>query len=1281
MNDSKNFVTQRYSPIFAQVVDSPADKLMKKCGVSFFELSRAICKKASRPIRIIELEKVQQVKFDALFSKVKQDVTLFSQSFASPEYEERDLTNPSLSPYKGLMPTALHYPSKESMNPPWCQTTFQHLMDAELFQNYNFCDLPLCITYVTAKGQQCLTMKDIKSSLLFPQWMNDFITEIPIFLILLCDNLSNSNNLNQKNQQKTENQQKNENGENNENVQDKENMRVEDYNHNASQKTENINYNNKGFTKVFELHFRTRQENEAGGIDPVDLRNLFDGNKEITTRENLGKFMTDKDLNEFRKVFGEIAAISKDLYMNSMRKLEVENSNNKKLKNVLNRFINKKKTVEKTTSFLKIPWRKVIRMQLAAFYMIECNYIEARHMYKKVDKSIKKLNIPDVKLLHQYMAAMAAIMVDDGEGKYKSGVTIVMNSISAKDMIFSLYVPLVNGEMSVKQGNYQDAIYYFREAIRKINHCWTSVNYEDKSLFLALLNERLAGVIVNQRKSLLATATAAIHYDACSQNAHSLRCLIWIIRALPHDSWQYLYQSATLAKAQILQNLSQWQRSLIDYKELLAKPDLSVMLQHRVITEFWAPFNRAEMVQDKTQVKINSLLEVKDLTLTDYTKPEYWGFRSTVFMELMEAFEKFHRNDKKIRITLDKWFDHGDKKAKKNLGPILVPVGSPVVVNIDFYNRYVFSVNLERVQLCVDFEKVQEIATTTTSHTSNNIRQINPPNNETSTNDTITSDASKNIDIENQLEPKIQSEELKLTEETVDNNMEFAEESNKKSDDDPNADQLTKNEEDNNIINPQSENNEPVTKSFTFETRKKEEKNSNLNENKTIQQKIDDLFVKSGENNSCELKRKKYTNENANFTITTIAKFDIVPGLSTKKMRFKILPLTEGKFTINRFIKNYWGYADTDIECGPLSFITISNKPQLAMAVHDFPEQTALYAITRFVIVIKNIDQKTTVKEFELAFDHNDMIISDTETPEKVGSVSFIKFNKELKAGETLNIPLLFRPSSTATVVSRFLVSIDGTIVSYAVKTAKIQKVLNIHSKTVQKTNDSKNHVVHCTVSGDVDGVRIYGIINQNGKFINSIKTKQKVLKSGQICSIVGFVSDETNTEAEPWRKYYMSEKFNLSLLFQLPDSRIPAQAPITFHPIVVKPTLLNRLRLEIPPVVHVVPGKLYKCRIWLNDTDGVDLEKYYLLVEPKNFVVGNAANGTKEDDVSSIGCRWVGQTKIRLCKENNFSFEFSFVVFRLGIYNVPGFYVTEEGANEKKEVNISQCFQALLVK
>jgi tetratricopeptide (TPR) repeat protein len=558
------------------------------------------------------------------FGTVTNKVMLCSQSFVFPEYEQSETTNPQLSPFPSRFPSKFHYPSKESMNPPWYQLMVERLLEWMQYSDFDFCDFPVCIIYASMAGVPAKQQHEVLKAIEFPFWMGEFVSDIPIIRIVVYDGLI------------------------------------------TSQPPPDCSAPKGAFDSLFGLCFRTRRLTSPGPIAPVDLRTFFQYDEQLLASPNLCGYIGNADVEAARSVLKSIATIVRPKLDQLIRTHEFEVDSGKHIGARLKGFFTKK-APERITDHLGIPWRKAVHLRLAGLYFCRQEFEQARKNYRAFISSLHEGQFLELKVSAQFLCAVASILLPGGAALFREGIKDVVQTIAtAKSIRFLLMVPIVACEFHADAGEYNDATTLCRKAIAKITQLWTG-NLEMKVVMLALFHERLAGMTRDPRRSAFATARAAMLYRQGNQPPHALGCLIWLTRVLPRETWVMLYQYAWLEKANVLCLLKQWHRALTDCKELLALKNLHPLLHEPVISRFWSPFNDSSLSKDQLVVTIGSLLEVRSLTITDKTVAEYWGFEAGEFRDVITEFDAWFRQKLKMTkdVSFDAWWDDDETQRSE----------------------------------------------------------------------------------------------------------------------------------------------------------------------------------------------------------------------------------------------------------------------------------------------------------------------------------------------------------------------------------------------------------------------------------------------------------------------------------------------------------------------------------------------------------------------------------------------------------------------------------------
>ena len=1053
------FIPRRYSPVFATVVDDEVENVFKLCGLTFTEYFAALGCKLPEPVRVVSHTNVAQEQQEVFFGNVQNEVMMFSQSFIFPEYEESDTTNPQLAPFPGEFVDKFEYPSKESRNPPWFRTMVEMVVQSMFYADFDFCDVPACIVYASLSGWQTKTASEVKQMLRFPKWMQEFVDDIPIVHVVVYDGLL------------------------------------------VSQKPSDASGSKGSFDALFGLCVRSRRNDSPGALDPAMLRELFKYDQPLLNNKNLGAYLGESDLAVARKLLVDIYGVARTKINGIINAHKAEIENSKQLGTRLKGFFNKK-APERVTVHMQIPWKKVSYLRLAGLHMIMHQYDEARKYYKMFNSSIKDGSLPYLRLFSMYMAAMASF-IPNGSGAFQQQLMEVLQHIGqANNIRFFLLVPSLALEFHAEMGELVDAASLCRKAISKVSGKWSG-NQFLKMIFMGLFYERLAGLLTEPRHSVLQTAKAELCYLEAKQTPHALRCLIWMYRVLPKDTWTLLSQHVWYEKARILLELKQWSRGLTNCKDLLALPNLDWSLHEKVISLFWTPYNDSGLPKDQLQVRVNSLLEVRGLTMLDKTSAEFWGFAPGEFKSVITEFDDWCRTEisKSQSVTFDSWYDD-DETRRSRKQTRRVRVGGQVLLDIELSNRYKFSVHLDRAVLKADYQ----------------------------------GDA------------------------------------------------------------PEGEK----------------------------RYEIQEIHSKN------------------------------IPGMTDKTthLQFKFTPLVEGQFSVNTFEKNYWGYVDTQIECGPMVFNAVRDYPALSIELVNFPTSAYDGQCQKFEIVLKNIGD-SLASGLAVVFDApRSMVTLNKENTVKLNGLTIVKVPGALDVGESCRVPMVFVARSEGKSAYRFFAASHGIRCAFAKMEVDVTSAATFSDKFIAKMNDSACNAYHCTVNSNVDGLEIIGLMNTNHRLVKSmmIEPGHKLMK-GETFSFMGLSSEETDTEFEEWRVSLMDAS-KMAILYRIDGLELPLQKNLHVNDRKTK----YHIRVDMPVLVTV--GSRCQCTFRLLSAKPGKV--YY--IEPSKFMhldVAWPAARMPGVEVPSC-CRWFGMTRATLTKENDYTATFLFKAFQCGVYEIQNITISE---------------------
>lgn len=662
------FFKQRFSPLAPVFVEPEADELINSSAISFYELFAALGAAEEKPFRLVQFDSIKQTTQESFLSQVNTETMQYSQSFINPEFETDDKVDPKLSPRPFTLGPHLHYPSTESMNPPWYRMMTYRLLESSLYTDYDFVDLPLCIIYVSCSTVSRFTTDSLRNKLNTPQWMKEFITVIPIMHIVLYDGLKHS------------------------------------------KPPDEIKKIRSPFDALFFLGINTREPDQPGAIEAVKLRTWFRYDLEMLERPGFCSYLSNTDITNIKKVLITIFDFTTANIDRQINGHNFEIDNGKKLKNKMKKLFDKKDV--RVTKYGSVPYRKVIRLKVGSFYLITHRYVEARKTYKDFVKVLHEGTFPQLKLYANSMAALCCIMIPEKLQFFNRNMnrSISSNWVS-KNARFTIIFPVLASEFHFDKSESSEAFQILKLAIGRMSSSFP-VKEPFRSLFTALLYERAAGITSNQRKSEFYTANAGIFYLKSDQISHALRCCVWLLHVIQPDPWPLIYQKIWLEKASRLCQLHQSMRAITDCKDLLSLKNLDRSLHMEVINQLWEPFNNSSIGKKKEelQLRIESLLEIRSFTLIDKTFAEYWGFEREEFDQIIKKFEDWAARKHYFSIdrSIDSWVEDASEAQAKNVKPKIVPIGSEIVLKLQLYNRYRFNCNLDRAVLRADYEGQQE---------------------------------------------------------------------------------------------------------------------------------------------------------------------------------------------------------------------------------------------------------------------------------------------------------------------------------------------------------------------------------------------------------------------------------------------------------------------------------------------------------------------------------------------------------------------------------------------
>ncbi|EAY06100.1 hypothetical protein TVAG_349530 [Trichomonas vaginalis G3] len=645
---ARQFIKQRFAPIIVGFVDTNAEKAFAPTGVSFSDFFAGLCTAYQEPIRYYDVTTFVDAQESTFFESIKNDTTKYGQLFIPPQFEKEASVDTNNVKLECPVPKKLLFGSEDTRFTPWYKNFIHHLCESIKIKKYEFCDIPFCLLYVSTAQSPNIDNKSVRKMIPIPSWMAPFISDIPVGRIIIYDPIVTPN-------------------------------------------PPKINKSDQSF--VFPLPVKSKPDETQSKSDFYKKYFSHDPNivNALTKSQIIGNNEIAKTLEIISVVYrGEISPLIQRQINDLKEKIE----KTKKVSNRLRGIFKKKSDTEKQG---ELPETKTNQLRLAALYMITGQYPEAEKLFKHISQHnpLLKLQI-SAKFWHN-LACFA-----QNNFNFSNSRELCEEVFKSNDIRFILYTFIVLSEIYHAENNNDSSINVMNIAIAQIKQNWEGLE-QTINLILALFYERLSGLQENEKRILYSLAQAAEMYMQALQHGHCLRCTIWLINCLPHDSWPYLYQRALLNKAISLNFLNEVIRAILDCKELLEMDGLQEALQERTISQFWTPFNNPSFDPSKFEITFSPLVGVKKVVIITPSDPEYWGFLRDDFQNILDAFVKIKEEWEKLygkTLTIESWMSN---KTETKEEIYEVSTGCNIKVLIQLSNKYVFGVNLTKAELVAEF--------------------------------------------------------------------------------------------------------------------------------------------------------------------------------------------------------------------------------------------------------------------------------------------------------------------------------------------------------------------------------------------------------------------------------------------------------------------------------------------------------------------------------------------------------------------------------------------------
>ena len=665
----ESFIPRRFAPLIATVVDESVDAFVKKCGFSFADLLATVgatCLAA--PLRITG-KYLLQTGLEVFEELLAKDVREFSAPFLTEEFEETG----NIARDGSDFPTLVHPPIEFGPRAlPWFQGFVFRLMETVMFSDFEFFDLPCCIFYATTVTAPRKTAEEVRAELEIPEWMEEFMDDVPVVCILVSDALVRA-------------------------PQDDDVKGV------------------SGFSYVISTAVRSGLSDSKERLDPALLERMFGLDLDVMKDPNLGKFISSNDINNITKMLTQVQEVLMRMLRKKEEALAAEIGKFSGLKYRLFRG----NQPEATTKYKGVLYKKIVYLQHASLCMVLQKYPDAQKDFKAFAGSLEFNELPEVKSRAIFYSALCffrqpGYSIADFTQQIESvcGSTLTEQKVTCPRT--ALLIPLLAMELlhwrwsigGLARRDRQEALRIPKHAMAIVRMKWPQ---KTRVLVQALLYERTASLLFGHRTAALYLAESGMKYHELNLHGHVLRVLKWLMQLLPQVSWRLLRQQVWLEKVGTLKALKYDQRSLLSCRDLLALPDLCPSLQERVLAMFWYPFNLPSVAAASRHMKMRNLVEIQKVHLISCMQPQYYGFSQKDFVGLTKAYDKWFTANisRSSSISFDEIWEQSESEEPIT-GDLQVPCDTVVKIVVGLSNRFTFAVHLDETSVKIQYNGGEE---------------------------------------------------------------------------------------------------------------------------------------------------------------------------------------------------------------------------------------------------------------------------------------------------------------------------------------------------------------------------------------------------------------------------------------------------------------------------------------------------------------------------------------------------------------------------------------------
>lgn len=657
------YVRKRYSPLIAAFVEPTVDEFLKHSGFSFVDIFASIGSTLKSPIRIYPYDKVKQQNFNDFINQVTDDLKDIGTAFLAKSYEETYTYNTTVGPFPNLLHQNLSPDSSDAQYPAWYRILLFRIFESLLFSDFEFHDIPIGILYVTSFGEKCKKIDEVRKIVdNFPEWMQEFSKEIPVFCLVVGNNLNN-----------------------------------------PVDTTKLSEYQKYGFTKIKSINLCSNGKK----LNLEELKDYFTWDYNILSNPELGNNFSNEDIKAVKKMANEI---SLDFVMPEVYKqqkfYESESDKLNKFSKTLQTWLFKKGEPEKVTQYLNIPVKKMTYLQHAGYSMLFGSYQQAQRSYRYFLNSLNRDEQPLIQGRVQISVLLCDMILNDDPNDINQFIDdvkeIIKNRPGTVCLRGALVAPLISFEFCCHVKNWSQAIEFGQITIDLIEDLYADIE-DVKNEFLAIMFEKIVGLETRPKHQISYRSMAAFCYRTGKQEGHALRCFLWLLSKLPKNAWNRLWQTIALEKVIILSEQSQINRSLHDIAYLMSVTSMSDDLQNLLLTQFLTIFNDRNADIKSLAIELKPLLFVKKVKMFDPSQPEFYGYSKYDFKKIIDKFNLwFSANvSRSSSISFEDVWNNGDAIEEEMK---IVSCGVELIVEVRLINHHAFTVNMTDSCLAVKYE-------------------------------------------------------------------------------------------------------------------------------------------------------------------------------------------------------------------------------------------------------------------------------------------------------------------------------------------------------------------------------------------------------------------------------------------------------------------------------------------------------------------------------------------------------------------------------------------------